>query len=742
MSFVELAGIDDPALVTAQVSVSLGLRAGDAGAIARAIAGRELLIVLDNCEHLIGTVAALSAAILQGCDEVRILATSREPVGVPGEARYRLRPMSLPAENGADAAQSDAVRLFTDRARRADSRFRLSSETLPDVARLVRRLDGLPLAIELAAARVETLGLAQLAAGLDDLFRLLSSSGHAMAERQRSLTAAAEWSYRLLPPDEQRAFRTLACFPGGFTVEAAGAVAGQGVAAAVLHLVDCSMIVPPQQDADGRVRYTMLETMRAFGRDRLAEAGEREEAARALAGFALLVAEEAGPRLLTAADVSARPWLDAEAATLQQAMAWALEHDPDVAPRLAAALGGWWNQRGQYRTGYQTLTQILGSTEPGSEDWCAVQLWLGTLANGFLGIAASVDHFRAVVTALTDQQPGPVLVRALGSQGGALANLGRLDEAEPLARKALELARQIDDAYGESNALYWLSGIGHYRGDTAASLRWARELAAVDALRLPRKTVVRNLMGLIIPLIDAGELAEARQLCDSALGLVRSSGLDDMAAETLFHLARIELLADAPQAAGTRLLEALKSGARQAGALVLLDIFDACGLYFAQAGQRAAALTIWAAHAALLKAERVEDPVQDLRRRAEPQRRARTELGPAGARAAEDRGAAMTLPVATEFAVLTLDAGASPGIGLFRQASEVRSADGSPRTALSGREQELVVLVARGRTDAQIAAELFISVRTVRSHLDRIRDKTGCRRRADLTRLALQAGLA
>ena len=163
MSFVELAGIDDPALVTAQVSVSLGLRAGDAGAIARAIAGRELLIVLDNCEHLIGTVAALSAAILRTCDEVRILATSREPVGVPGEVRYRLRPMSLPAENGADAAQSDAVRLFTDRARRADSRFRLSSETLPDVARLVRRLDGLPLAIELAAARVETLGLAQLA---------------------------------------------------------------------------------------------------------------------------------------------------------------------------------------------------------------------------------------------------------------------------------------------------------------------------------------------------------------------------------------------------------------------------------------------------------------------------------------------------------------------------------------------------------------------------------------------------
>ena len=130
----------------------------------------------------------------------------------------------------------------------------------------------------------------------------------------------------------------------------------------------------------------------------------------------------------------------------------------------------------------------------------------------------------------------------------------------------------------------------------------------------------------------------------------------------------------------------------------------------------------------MLKAERVEDPVQDLRRRAEPQRRARTELGPAGARAAEDRGAAMTLPVATEFAVLTLDAGASPGIGLFRQASEVRAADGSPRTALSGREQELVVLVARGRTDAQIAAELFISVSTVRSHLDRIRDKTGCRR--------------
>ena len=181
--------------------------------------------------------------------------------------------------------------------------------------------------------------------------------------------------------------------------------------------------------------------------------------------------------------------------------------------------------------------------------------------------------------------------------------------------------------------------------------------------------------------------------------------------------------------AAVRLRAMLACAERGVTWLNQIDGFDVCGHYFEQTGQVAAALTIWAAQAAVLQAKDIADPVEDARRRQEPQDQARRELGPAGAQAAEDRGAAMTVQLAAEFAQLTLEQ------------DKRKQSTHAGVAGLSPREQELVLLVARGLTDAQIAAELFISVSTVRSHLDRIRDKTGCRRRADLTRLALEASL-
>jgi predicted ATPase len=243
---------------------------------------------------MIGAAAELCAGLLGACDDARVLATSREPLRVAGEARYRLGPLALPAPGGpGEVAGAEAVRLFADRARQADSQFAMDEKTGPAVA----RLDGMPLAIELAAARVEALGAGELANRLDDRFAVLTAGDRLAPERHRSLAAAVEWSYRLLSEEERRVFRQVSVFPGTFTLEAAEAVGGSGARSAVLHLVDCSLLVPPRADPDGRSRYVMLETLRAYGSRLLASAGEHEQAETALAGYALRIAEQAAAGL-------------------------------------------------------------------------------------------------------------------------------------------------------------------------------------------------------------------------------------------------------------------------------------------------------------------------------------------------------------------------------------------------------------------------------------------------------------
>src|SRR5262249_18623714 len=209
----------------------------------------------------------------------------------------------------------------------------------PVVGRLVARLDGMPLAIELAAARVEALGVTGLLDRLDDRFGLLTAGDRTAAGGHRSLAATVGWCYRVLDGGGARGRGAGSVCPGPFTLEGAEAVAGAGAGPAVLHLVDCSLLVPPRAGPDGRARYVMLETLRAYGSRLLAEAGEEEQAAAALAGYALAVAQQAAAGLYTStAEVAAARWLDAEDATTRQALVWAMEHDRAVALRLAGAL--------------------------------------------------------------------------------------------------------------------------------------------------------------------------------------------------------------------------------------------------------------------------------------------------------------------------------------------------------------------------------------------------------------------
>jgi predicted ATPase/DNA-binding CsgD family transcriptional regulator len=743
----ELAGVHDPALVPAAVASALDVQltsgAAPVGSLASLLARRQLLLVLDNCEHLRPVLADLCGSLLRAADDVWVLATSREPLGVGGESRYRLGPLPLPA-SGADAgvgfgagagtiAGSAAMTLFADRAQMADSAFRLDSSTSAAVARLVTRLDGMPLAIELAAARVEALGVTQLAGLLDDGFRLLAAADPRVADRHRTLAATAEWSYQLLGERERHVFRMLAVLPGSFTLEAARAVAGPGAEDSVLRLVDCSLLAPPRAGVDGRARYLMLQTLRSFASDRLAP-DERElvAASAGLAHYALSVAEQAAAALNSSAgELAAARWLDAEDATMHQTLVWALEHDAAVALRLAVALTPWWSLRGRYTAGGELLSAACRSVPEGSPQWCTVQVCLGRLTTG-TDETVALGHYTAARDALADGPPTPTLADALAGRANCLLNLDRTPEAAGEARRALELARELRYPAGEVRAMWWLGSSAYYAGDHTGCLAWWLKAQRMDPARVPGSLVRRSTLFLAVALAENGELADAHAHCERALSLARQAGALFDEADVLMSLASVSLLMGRLPEARAYLCEAMELASRIGNDLFVFDCLDLTGHLCAQTRRYAEALTVWAADAALRQDGGITLPAPEAQRREEPLRQAREALGVDRARAAQTRGEVMTMSLAADYAALLI-------------ASEVHAtaedSGSQPAQPLSTRERELVTLVAQGRTNAEIAKQLYISVRTVGSHLDRIRDKTGCRRRADLTRLALQAGL-
>ena len=731
----ELASVQDPGQVAAVVAAALGVRdlpgTSQADALARVLARQQLLLVLDNCEHLIGAAAELCAGLLLACDDMRILATSREPLRVAGETRYRLGPLTLPSpDDPAGVGGSEAVALFADRARQADMHFALTGETGPVVARLVARLDGMPLGIELAAARVEALGVAQLLDRIDDWFGLLTAGDRLAPSRHGSLAATVQWSYQLLDDHERRVFRLISVFPGPFTLEAAEAVAGDGAAPAVLRLVDCSLLIPPRPGPDGRGRYLMLETLRAYGARLLADAGEADAAAAALAAYALEVAERAAAGLwTTTGELAAARTLDAEDPTTRQALAWAMRHDPATALRMAVALAPWWALRGQLTGHYALLGEAAGYAEPGSDPWCTAKHWLGLAAINSGDPAGALDHFTVLRDAAAGRPPSRALADALAGRGAALSYLGRGAEAAADARHALAVAREIGYPTGQATALMVLSFAARVadRADEAIQLAWQAVQVDGDIAGVRRRVCSWTLTYV---LIDTGDFAAAERICAEALAQAREVGDAWNLTGLLSQMADLDLQAGRIRQATGRLHAALRIALRSGNRADLLDALRSCGDLCAATGRAAEAVTAWAAAAALSGHQALMETPAGARRRDDPLRRARQALEAAPAQAAQDRGAAMSWTAAVEYALLlTEDRGPRapempPGLGM-----------------LSARERELVTLVAQGATDAQIAAQLFISIRTVRSHLDRIRDKTGCRRRADLTRLALQAGL-
>jgi len=415
-----------------------------------------------------------------------------------------------------------------------------------------------------------------------------------------------DWSYLLLSAHEQQVFRRLAVFPGPFTLEGAAAVAGAAAGPVVLHLVDCSLVVPPRVGPDGRARYVMLESLRAYGLDRLTDAGEEPEAAAALARYALRVAERAAAGLATGTrELPATRLLEAEDATVQQSLAWALDHDHDAALKLAVALAPWWFLRGRWTPGHRLLATAAEHAEPGGEAWCAAQFWLGVLTAGW-EVATSFSHLTAARDALTGGAPVPLLAWAVAFRAGALANLGRLPEAAEQAGRALALARELGDPAGEAYALYWLGAAAEYVGDNEAAETWLRQVQRIDRAAIPGWILRPCTIHLAVALSETGQAAEAQRYCADALAQAQQAGAPFDQGDCLSLMAGLDLAAGRPAEARAHLRQALEVYAHTSASVLLINCLSVCGDLCAAARRWEETITVWAACDGVAQAARMQ----------------------------------------------------------------------------------------------------------------------------------------
>ena len=441
---VELAPIADPALVEDAVAAALDVHALPGGSVAEAITGflgpRSLLVVLDNCEHVLGSSAALVDTLLRAAPQLTIVATSREPLRVPGEIVFRVPSLAMPDPEAAHAPDDllayESVRLFVERAKAAAPEFELDETTAPDVVRICFRLDGLPLALEIAAARMAALGAAAIAERLDDRFRLLRAGSRAAPTRQQTLEATLAWSHELLSTEERVLLRRLGIFAGGFELGAVEAVcSGDGldrrdVADILARLVEKSLVV--FEDHEAARRYRLLETVRLYAGERLDEAGEAAALRTRHAEWAVSVAERD----------RYSPSLDREAANLRAAMDTLLAEDPPAALRLCVALWPFWLRRIDLEEAHRRFDGALAALPE------------RTAARAEALLAASALTLRAGLLATGTEQAGESLAiarevgdrqtewRALYFLGGLAISNDEAEEAEDCFEQALAVTRE------------------------------------------------------------------------------------------------------------------------------------------------------------------------------------------------------------------------------------------------------------------------------------------------------------
>ncbi|HET9508618.1 MAG TPA: BTAD domain-containing putative transcriptional regulator [Gaiellaceae bacterium] len=533
---VDLLALSDPGAVPAAVARVLGFTvradAPAAAALAEQLRPAELLLVLDNCEHLADACAELASQLLATAPHVRLLATSRVTLGAPGELDYALEPLGVPEAEAApgDLGEAASVRLFLERGRAARRGLVVDDERLRTVAHICRELDGLPLAIELAAARAKALSVDEIAELLADRFRFLRSWGRVADPRQQTLRATLDWSYDLLAAPERDLLDRLSVFAGGFTLDAVAAVCLGGDEAGAVdgvgRLVECSLVVA---DERGRTtRYRLLETIREYAAERLAAAGSADDVRDAYAAHFHGVAEATRPdlpRLSWERQKGALAVLDTEQDNIHAALAWALDAGSELALPFAVSLRWYWNLRGFRRQGVEWLERALALPNPGdprrrAEAHAAAALLAriaGDFARAETHAGDAVAGGRSAGSPLAVTTGLNVLVTLAGRDGD-------VDRARSLSRQSVALCREAGSPRGEAIALYIFAEAAADGG----RLDEAREAGdeALDLARVENDPEVLSIVLGQVGLIAAheGRLDDAREHLLEALGHVLAAG--------------------------------------------------------------------------------------------------------------------------------------------------------------------------------------------------------------------------
>jgi non-specific serine/threonine protein kinase len=579
---VELAPLADPTVVRQAVAAALGVVETPGRPVVDAVAAsvglQRLLLVLDNCEHLVAACAALAETLLRACPNLQVLATSREALGVLGETVYRVPALAVPAAAPLPAtrlAENEAVRLFVERAAAGSPGFTLTEQNAAAVAEICRRLDGLPLAIELAAARVRVLSATQIAARLDDRFRLLASGSHLALPHQQTLRASMDWSYDLLADDERQLLRRLAVFAGGWTLEAAETVcdfglpicdfglgerpAGERASGGALAqskiqnpksqmdvldvltgLVDKSLVTAGEGEpggasgaGSGERRYGLLETVRQYAGEKLAAGGDADETRARHAAYFRDLAEAAEPELNGPEQAAWLSRLDREHDNLRAALRWALDGgDAETGLRVGSALAKFWTVRGHQTEGQRWLDAALERAATAVPAVAAVSdahraracYAAGRMARARRDYAAARRRYEESLArwrAVGDRQG---IALALASLGGVAGDQGEMDTARGLYEESLELRRALGDRRGVAQTLHNLGMLAYGRADYATARALQEESLAQNRQLQDTGGVASALLMLGQTTGRQGEAARSVALCTESLELFRQVG--------------------------------------------------------------------------------------------------------------------------------------------------------------------------------------------------------------------------
>ncbi|MEO6294834.1 MAG: hypothetical protein ABIP01_04180, partial [Candidatus Limnocylindria bacterium] len=521
---------------------------------------KRLLLILDNCEHVIGSVAMLVATLFRSAPSLAVLATSREALGISGETVYQLPSMGVPPMPATDhdrdadgdwlsgVAASEAVRLFVERAAAVQPSFALDAENAEPIGDICRRLDGIPLAIELAAARVTLLSVQDIDARLGDRFRLLTGGSRTALPRQQTLQALIDWSWDLLEEPDRELLRRLSVFVGGATLDAATAVTGKPeleTLEGIGRLVDRSLVVA---DRGSPTRYRLLETIRVYGRERLVAAGEVADLRDAHLRFCIELAERADVDLRGAGMMSALDRLDADAENLRSALEWAFETDAESALRLAMAMALYWRTHSMLE-GLDWMRQaieVVGQADQVEVGSPVLRIRVLAAAANLAWLtgnaAAGLPWAQRAVTLVADVDDATARYEALGTLAMTLIFTGEPEGVVELASEALRLAEVAGDwflvAYTEAGLAQWDAETG---GLEQAEQRVRRAAEAADRAGNPGlQAFVALSQGRIAGF--SGRLAEARGPFDRAIsgyGRTRARRLELVARSDLAQALRM-----------------------------------------------------------------------------------------------------------------------------------------------------------------------------------------------------------